>query len=579
VELGLRDPNETVGRRLPNTPYSFAPVTVNVPADWAEETFPVRLAEGPGSHNIIRIAVGELQETPSVEPGDEPAKATPLTIPCTVNGRLIGRGSQRFFKAALKKGQTVVLDVDARKIGSPGDLAMTVSGPGPMGPQVAANDDASADDPDPRLSFTAPADGDYFVKVAEAVPERITGPEHVFRLTAREPHPDFALTLPAHTVMAATPGPAVVPVNFVRIDGHAEPIQLVIGVDDFKGVHVNSLSGPGGGAVVLRLQEAAVGRPVTLQIFAESRVGGKLAKRTATAAVELARADGIQPAHVVRVDTVAVGAVAPANAAAVPLAITAAPDKVDAPTAGAVTVKVTAARSPVATGPIDVTVLAGPDGAAAGKVQIPAGQPSADLALKLTPAAVSGPLVIAASTKAGTETLTAYALVTVNVAAAPPTTVAAKTPDKTPAPATPDAKTPEKKAEPPAKADPKTPAKPDPAPATPAKIDPNAPFAGQFAATVTGKVGGTADLPVKVIRRPPFAASVRLGATGLPQGYQAPIVRVGPEAGEGVLKIVIPPNAKPGTYPNITVTGLGKVTGDTPTTLPLGTITLVVEAK
>jgi hypothetical protein len=85
------------------------------------------------------------------------------------------------FKAS--KGQTICCEVCAARIGSPLDARLTVFGPG--GRQLAENDDAFG--ADPFVSFTAPEDGTYRVRIHDV--NMNGGPAFIYRLTlTRGPH-------------------------------------------------------------------------------------------------------------------------------------------------------------------------------------------------------------------------------------------------------------------------------------------------------------------------------------------------------------------------------------------------------
>ena len=83
------------------------------------------------------------------------------------------------------------------------------------------NDDGGAEtDKDSRLVFDPPADGDYQIRVTDARGEG--GVAHAYRLTVREPRPDFSVSL-------APAAPTLFP-------GGATPLQVnVTRLDDFNG--------------------------------------------------------------------------------------------------------------------------------------------------------------------------------------------------------------------------------------------------------------------------------------------------------------------------------------------------------
>ena len=305
LELGVRDPAGTLGRRLPDTPFSLVPVSVTVPGG------PPRATRSPWgcpatspARNSIRIAVGDLPEVNEVEPNDEPAKAMPVALPAVVNGRLSGRGHLDFFRIQAKKGQVVVMDVAANKIGLPGDLAMAVLNA--KGEEIAKNDDASPDDKDPRLVFTAPDDGAFVIRVSEVVPERITGPENIYRLTLREPTPDFALSAAEHTLMVGSGrdrgahGQRGADRRLRRrreADGHRAPAEFKVDAPPIA-------AGAAAGAVRITAPAGADGKSFPIKITGEATVAGKPAVRPLLARVDLRQTGRQARQHRVRRDRV-----------------------------------------------------------------------------------------------------------------------------------------------------------------------------------------------------------------------------------------------------------------------------------
>src|SRR5262249_44775202 len=77
----------------------------------------------------------------------------------------------------LRKGQTITADVNAARIGSPLDARLEVLDA--RGQSLADNDDAQGTDP--RVRFTAPADGRYLVRITDV--NSRGGQAFVYRLT------------------------------------------------------------------------------------------------------------------------------------------------------------------------------------------------------------------------------------------------------------------------------------------------------------------------------------------------------------------------------------------------------------
>jgi hypothetical protein len=93
------------------------------------------------------------------------------------------------------------------------------------GKVLAESDDTGRNDRDLERSFTAPADGDYRLVVRDLYGRG--GPRFAYLLSVLEPRPEFTLSL-ASDRLDVTPGKATkVAIVVRRLDGLAEPIEIV----------------------------------------------------------------------------------------------------------------------------------------------------------------------------------------------------------------------------------------------------------------------------------------------------------------------------------------------------------------
>jgi hypothetical protein len=77
---------------------------------------------------------------------------------------------------------------------------------------------------DSRLHFEAPADGDYFVRLRDV--RGLDGERYAYRLTLREPAPDFEVTFDPKSFNIPRGGRVSVTVTADRKDGFDEPIDV-----------------------------------------------------------------------------------------------------------------------------------------------------------------------------------------------------------------------------------------------------------------------------------------------------------------------------------------------------------------
>jgi hypothetical protein len=155
----------------------------------------VRVVAPLGVSNFRTFVVGDWPEALEKEPNDELAQAQRVGLPVVVNGRIDKPADVDHYAFAAKKGQRVLINCWAWRIDSPLDATLMVYDS--KGKELAYNGDTYGKDP--FIDFTAPADGEYVVKVWDFVYGGSA--DHVYRLHIGSlPHLDAAV--PA----AAAPG-------------------------------------------------------------------------------------------------------------------------------------------------------------------------------------------------------------------------------------------------------------------------------------------------------------------------------------------------------------------------------------
>ncbi|HWC88271.1 MAG TPA: pre-peptidase C-terminal domain-containing protein, partial [Pirellulales bacterium] len=134
------------------------------------------------------FAVGTLREFTEAEPNNTLAKAMPIEVNSTVNGRAGGAADQDYFKFTAKKGQRLTLDCWAYRIDSRMDATLVLFDA--AGAEVARNRDTNRFDP--LLDVVIPADGDYYALVYDFLYGGSN--DHFYRLTiSSAPYIDFVL--------------------------------------------------------------------------------------------------------------------------------------------------------------------------------------------------------------------------------------------------------------------------------------------------------------------------------------------------------------------------------------------------
>lgn len=220
----------------PNVPESAASdVTIDLGSG-----SPVQFAAPPDlspDGRVLPILRGDLPETVANEPNDDQVSATALELPVAVVGRFDQPGDADWFKLSLQQGEGVLLETVAqRHLGAPVDTELRVFDAG--GKELAKNDDGSpfggsvqcAHDfvaSDSWLPFTAPAAGDYFVRVRDL--NQAEGPQSVYQLRATAWRPDFTLYQWPDAVPIWGPGgTATFVVEVVRWGGLTSDVEVTI---------------------------------------------------------------------------------------------------------------------------------------------------------------------------------------------------------------------------------------------------------------------------------------------------------------------------------------------------------------
>ncbi len=199
------------------------------PSDSPPGQYMLAATDGKLVSNAVPFALDTLPECLETEPNDDAAAAQGLSLPIIINGRSDRPGDWDVFAVEGKAGETIVAEVTARRLGSPVDSFLKVTGPD--GTVIALNDDhydagsgLNTDHADSYLMINLPADGRYLIHLGDT--RRHGGREYGYRLRISQPLPDFALRLIPCRICIPSNGSAAVTVFAIRKDGFDGPIEL-----------------------------------------------------------------------------------------------------------------------------------------------------------------------------------------------------------------------------------------------------------------------------------------------------------------------------------------------------------------
>ena len=155
------------------------PVTLegDIRADAVPGIYPARMVTNHGCSEAAWIVVDDLPAVAIAAEADDRKSGQLLALPCCISGQ-INPVVSKFFRVALTTGQSVSLDVFARRLGSDLDPLLRVIGPN--GTEVAYSDDLPGAEGDTQLQFTAMTDGEYRIEVRDI--RYSGGARHLFHL-------------------------------------------------------------------------------------------------------------------------------------------------------------------------------------------------------------------------------------------------------------------------------------------------------------------------------------------------------------------------------------------------------------
>jgi Bacterial pre-peptidase C-terminal domain len=203
--------------------------------------FEYRLKSSGGVSNPVLIGFAQDKVVFEKEPNDKPEEAMELPIPCEVAGRIDKRGDRDWYAFTAKKGEAVVIDLWADRLGTSTDFLFSVRQATAKtdmiekddNPEILSNSQfhARTTDPDPYV-FTAPADGKYLIQVSSREANYLYGPKTTYRLRVGPPRLDFRVVAmaanrnsPDSTVLRVD-GSQYIEVYAFRYDGFTGPITL-----------------------------------------------------------------------------------------------------------------------------------------------------------------------------------------------------------------------------------------------------------------------------------------------------------------------------------------------------------------
>jgi hypothetical protein len=212
----------------------------------------VSVRQNGATSNAVPFAVDDLPEVLESEPNDSLAMANRVTVPVVINGRIQKAGDEDYFVFKAEAGQTLAMEVQARRLDSPLDSVLTLydaegkkldendDPPRPMAepdpvkktpyPDLACNvdplDALATHIADSRLVHTFSQAGDYAVRIRDVRDEG--GEEYAYRLKIAPARPDHVLRVNTDSARLAQGDSILLAITVLRKDGFDGEIKLAV---------------------------------------------------------------------------------------------------------------------------------------------------------------------------------------------------------------------------------------------------------------------------------------------------------------------------------------------------------------
>jgi hypothetical protein len=258
---------------------SQKPVEIMVPAT-GDAYWSPRFTVAGKLTNPVTLDLDDLPEFRESEPNDLPSQASVLSLPAIANGRIGEPGDRDCWAFPLRKGERCAFELRAGRLGSPLNGVLTLLDP--AGNELAHASGSAGTDP--SLSFTAPADGAYVVRVEDRFASR-GGSSFAYRLRLdRAPQPDFELHLSTDALSIPRGGEAKLKLAVERRGGYAGPVALSVeglsGGVTAEGVQIAAQEGAV--EITFKADKSALIQALHLRIKGAARIDQRLVTRVAS---------------------------------------------------------------------------------------------------------------------------------------------------------------------------------------------------------------------------------------------------------------------------------------------------------
>ncbi|MCI0537363.1 MAG: PPC domain-containing protein [Verrucomicrobiales bacterium] len=238
----------------------------------------IRAQTALGVSNPFPFEIGELPEVMEKEPNSAIDQADEIKVPMTVNGRIQAEKDYDAFKFRAEKDQQYTFEVFANRFGSPLDALLSLTDA--SGNVIKRNDDSSG--ADAKFDHRFEESGDYVVLIEDLLGRG--APNFGYRLTIRQPQPDFSVKFLPDNPRINRGGHAPIRCELTRANGFNETVRVTaanLPSGLFAAPLLLTPASPPSGFIVLSAGESAPLETVPLKLVATTVRNGKEVSRAA----------------------------------------------------------------------------------------------------------------------------------------------------------------------------------------------------------------------------------------------------------------------------------------------------------
>lgn len=232
-------------------------------------------------HSPVTLSIDRHPVTVESEPNDAPAKASPLTLPTVAYGQFARADDKDVFRISCSKGERLRFECRAWPPGTPAMPTLKIVDAGRK--SLGGVKSVESADSIGRMTWTAPADGDFTVEMSDLRFGAQGGFDFVYRLEIAEDKPDFELSIATDSLTITQDKTAQLQIDVRRHGNLKEAIALKFeGLPE--GVEVENAEIPKGKStakIKLKASADAPSESHVLRVTGEVKVGEETIEHTA----------------------------------------------------------------------------------------------------------------------------------------------------------------------------------------------------------------------------------------------------------------------------------------------------------